>query len=122
MPNISITLFESLTPNQSGNPIVLPYESIKAKGCGYNGQTNGLHTVQYAVSLFDGEIVIQGALEVKPTEDDWFDIDSAKLSTAVGTTVSTTTATNFAGNFVWVRAVITRFAAGSINRVLFTHN
>ena len=119
MANISATLISSLTPSQTGVPIVLPFEGNKAKGCGYYGQTDGLHTVQYSVQEFVGKIVIQGSLEAKPTEDDWFDVDSL---TGGLPGLSITDLSNFTGNFVWVRAVVTQFTNGSINRVLLTHN
>lgn len=101
--------------------VALPIESNKAKGCGYYGQNDGMHTVQYTLNAFKGSIIIQGSLEGKPTDDDWFDIDSASvISPNVAVTLNTTK--NFTGNFVWVRAVVTQFDSGIINRVLFTHN
>jgi len=120
MANISATFFSSFTPTSSGTtPTVFPVESDKAKGCGYYGQSDGLHTVQYSVQNFVGRIVIQGSLEGKPTDDDWFDVDSI---TGVSPGMTITDVSSFKGNFVWVRAVIESFTAGNINRVQFTHN
>ncbi len=122
MASISATLIASLTPSQSGTPIELPYISEKAKGCGYYGQNDAMHTVQYTLGSFNGEIVMQGSLEALPTEDDWFDISDASITNQTVPGLSITTTKNFTGNFVWVRAVINQFSSGNINRVLFAHN
>ena len=119
MTTISSTLLGSTT---AGSQTALPIESSKAKGCGYYGQNDGLHTVQYVLNGFVGNIVIQGSLEGKPTDDDWFDIVTASITGTAPLGITTTTSKNFAGDFVWVRAVVPTFTSGNINRVLFTHN
>jgi len=124
MAAISTTLISSITAGASQSPPVvdvLPIESDKAKGCGYYGQNDGMHTVHYMLNAFKGSIIIQGSLEGKPTDDDWFDVTTASIINPT-TPLTTNSTKNFTGNFVWVRAVITAFDAGNINRVLFTHN
>lgn len=122
MANVSIILLPSMNASQVGQSLTLPIESVKAKGCGYNGQTDGLHTVQFAVQEFIGRILIQGSLEVNPTDDDWFDVESATLVGTGPLGLSTTITQNFTGNFVWVRAVVDQYTNGNVNQVLFTHN
>lgn len=112
------TLLASITPSQSGTPIVLPYHGEKVKGCGYYG-LDDVHTIQYAVEQFVGHVVIQGSLEVAPGEDDWFDVDSITGGGPLG--LSLTDVVSFEGNFVWVRAVIESFTSGSINRIQLTY-
>ena len=119
MTAISTTLISSVT---AGPQTVLPIESSKAKGCGYYGQNEGMHTVQFVINGFIGSIIIQGSLEGKPTDDDWFDISSASITGSPPLGTTTTVTKNFTGNFVWIRAVVPVFTAGNINRVLFTHN
>lgn len=119
MTAISSVLISSVT---AGDQTILPIESDKAKGCGYYGQNDGMHTVQFMLHGFKGSIVLQGSLEGKPTDDDWFDITSASISSTDPLGITTNTTRNFTGNFVWVRAVVTAFDAGNISRVLFTHN
>ena len=122
MANQATALFESLaTGPYDPNPPVLPIVSAKAKGCGYSGQTNGLHTVQFSTTgTFNGIIKIQGSLATTPSDTDWYDITS--LGNNVTPVPDQTTTTNFSGNHVWIRGIITAFSAGNINRVLFTHN
>ena len=119
MTAISSVLIPSVT---AGDQTILPIESSKVKGCGYYGQNDGMHTVQFMLTAFKGNIVLQGSLEGKPTDDDWFDIAAGSIEHDQPTGLTIHTAKNFAGNFVWVRAVVTKFDAGSINQVLFTHN
>ena len=119
MAAISSVLIPSVT---AGDQTILPIESNKAKGCGYYGQNEGMHTVQFMLNGFKGNIVLQGSLEGKPTDDDWFDIQAASISNEPLLPLTTNVTKNFTGNFVWVRAVVTSFDAGSIGQVLFTHN
>lgn len=117
MAEVSIVLFESLT---SGG-VTTPLASAEYKGVGYYGRSDGIHTVQYGLTNgFVGTIEIQGTLATIPTADDWAVIADATYTTAVP--VSDSLIFNFTGNFTWVRAVITDFTAGDINRVLYSHN
>lgn len=111
------TLIASTTPTQDGVTLSFPVIGSKVKGAGYYGKADATHTVQYSVQNFIGEIVVQGSLEVEPTDDDWFDMDSLSATSAT----SLTNISTFIGNFVWVRATINSFSAGSINRVQFSH-
>lgn len=120
MANQSTTLFSSITANPL---LVLPVLSDKAKGCGYNRQTNGMHTVQFTtVNGFVGVVKIQATLATTPAEEDWFDVDGMTLGDGLTPVVDQTELRNFTGNFVWVRGIITEFTAGNLNRVLYTHN
>ena len=123
MANQSTTLIPSITSAQIGISETLPILSERAKGCGYAGQSNGVHTVQYTtVNGFTGLIKIQGSLATAPEEADWYDIVGLRLGT-IGTPIADATVTqNFFGNHVWVRAIVTDFTAGEINRVLYAHN
>ncbi len=117
MANVSIPLFESLT--YTG--VTPPLASDEHKGTGYYGRQDGKHTVQYILTNnFIGEILIQGTLVTSPTETDWVTVTSASVTELVGLTDTFTR--TFGGNFVWIRAVITTFDAGDINRVLYMHN
>lgn len=134
MANLSVILFESIAPPQLGSPLyVFPMNSAEAKGCGYYGNSNGLHTVEYSTSNgFNGKIKMQATLATKPTEADWFDVVGTTLGDGINPVNPPIVSYNFTGNFVWVRAVIvgwgnrppnpTPLLLGSINRVLFTHN
>jgi hypothetical protein len=120
MATQSITLFPSIVANPQN---VFPMVSDKAKGAGFYGQTDALHTVQYSTTNgFVGIILMQATLELAPTEDDWFAVVNTLLGNGLTPVADQTLLVNFPGNFVWVRAVILSFAAGNINRVLYNHN
>jgi hypothetical protein len=102
-----------------------PYDGVSTtwssgqyKGNGYYGYTDGLHTITYSVSGFAGVLKFQASLATNPTENDWFDVPTTVIGDGI-TPVSGTYYFNFTGNFVWVRAHITNFSAGNINRVLY---
>ena len=121
MADQATNLFDSITTSSIPGP--LPCASIKAKGCGYHGQSNGLHTIQYTTqNHFVGNVVIQGTLATDPTDSDWYEIRDVGLGDGVTPVADGTVLVSFPGNHVWIRAVIVSFAAGDLNRVLFTHN
>ncbi len=118
MPSTSVTLiptttFGSASGNYDGN--ATGFNSIEAKGDGYYGYTDGLHTCAYYPAALVGSIKMQGTLVLNPTEADWFDITGTTLT--AGSPTSTAVTYNFTGNFVWLRAVVFDFTAGSISRV-----
>ena len=95
----------------------LNWFSNKFPGDGYYGYSDGLHTVSYNLVGFEGSICFQASLATSPTDADWFNIDESAVTSEQPT--NTTTFKNFSGNFVWVRAAITNFTAGTINKVLY---
>jgi len=88
------------------------------KGDGYYGYTDGLHTVSFKLTGFVGTIGMQASIATTPTAADWFDIDSTQVGDNINP-LSEVTFANFSGNFVWVRAAITNFTAGTINKVIY---
>jgi len=109
----------------------------KFKGDGYYGRSDGFHTVQSTVSDFVGSLEIQGTLSTNPTASDWFPVKLDSGTPAVDTTgkiisqdiskITYTTATsnvktyNFTGNYVFVRAVISNWTAGTVNSIKMNH-
>lgn len=85
----------------------LTFNSNPEKGTGYYGISSGLHTVTYSVSnTFAGTVTMQATLASTPTDSDWFDVDSTKMTRVYQNSNTTSTvATTFTGNFTWVRAV-----------------
>ena len=126
MANVPIVFFQSLTTSSTlanGKTITFPLASDKAKGCGYFGQTDAMHTVQFStVTHFNGLVKIQATLATDPQEADWFDVHGIQLGDGITPVPDATTTMNFTGNFVWVRAYIVSMTAGELNRILFTHN
>jgi len=106
----------------------LVYESIPAKGDGYYGNSDGLHTVMYTYdSNFIGTITMQATLATAPIEADWFDVtgttftqtDTSGNYNNIDVTVASDYK-NFTGNFVWVRGVVA-IDAGQVDSILFNH-
>ena len=121
MADSATTLFSSITT--SSLPTPLPVLSEKAKGCGYRGQSDPFHTVEFStIDGFIGIVKIQGTLATTPTEVDWYDIDGISIGDGVNPFPDVAFVVNFNGKHVWIRGVITAFSAGELNRVLLTHN
>jgi hypothetical protein len=107
----------------------------RAKGTGYYGRSDGIHTVQFRITGFKGVITIQGTLVDEPTDGDWFDITlenpgefsidttgliakSADVENIEYTTTTTESRTyNFTANVLWVRAKITEWTHGTVDFV-----
>lgn len=121
--------------------IVQPLTGDKFKGGGFYGQANGSHTVQWNLYNFVGSIGIQASLEILPTETDWFFVNLVSptgtseysIDTTGRVLASTTnkfeypTSTSgvfgytFIGNYVWIRAYITDWTAGTVNSINLSH-
>ena len=120
-----------LTTSTFSNSATL--QSDKVKGDAYFGTTDGLHTVMIDLAGFICTIKIQGTLEDTPSATDWFDIDLNEGKFSVDTTgliadvlldnltyaVAETSmkAYNCTGNFVWLRADVSNWTAGTISRI-----
>ena len=120
-----------LTTSTFSNSATL--QSDKVKGDAYFGTTDGLHTIAVDLNGFIGTIKIQGSLETTPTATDWFDIDLNEGKFSVDTTgliadvlldnltyaVAETSmkSYNITGNFVWLRADVSNWTAGTISRI-----
>lgn len=130
MPNLtSLLTYNAHEPNTD----VQILTGNRAKGTGYYGRSDGIHTVQFRITEFKGVITIQGTLVNEPTDNDWFNItlenpgefsiDTTGLisRTALTTTVEYSSATtvnetyNFTGNLMWIRAVITDWTRGTVD-------
>tara|TARA_R110000868_G_scaffold290953_6_gene551215 strand:- start:2941 stop:3294 length:354 start_codon:yes stop_codon:yes gene_type:complete len=68
-----------------------------------------LQTVNYSTNSFTGDLVLQATLSSDPGNDDWFTIHEFNGSTSDEVAFS-----NLTGNFVYIRAMIYEFGAGTI--------
>jgi hypothetical protein len=102
---------------------MLVYNSIKAKGDGYYGSSDGLHTVTYELnSDFVGTVTMQATLASAPVELDWFDVGDTGRQYRRTDYRSTSTVDyfNFTGNFVWVRSQV-KIVNGVVQAVSYNH-
>ena len=116
---IPSTSFGSATGNYDGTST--SFESDNTKGDGYYGFSDGVHTAQVRVTGFPGTVKFQGSLATTPTSTDWVDIAGAALAGDGSSLITNSYIYNFTGNYVWIRASITNFTAGSINTILLPH-
>lgn len=102
---------------------MLIYKSSRARGDGYFGGGDGLHTVMYtATADFHGTVTMQATLATEPIEADWFNVGNTSISynpLNVRTT-STVDYFNFTGNFVWVRGYVA-INAGTVQAIQLNH-
>lgn len=91
------------------NQTEMSYVGDKAKGDGFYGFSDGLHTVSFHVNAFTGRLFLEATLVEDPTENDWFyitlEIDQNYLQFDNETASRGVT---FTGNFVYVRASVDR--------------
>jgi len=102
---------------------VMTYTSMREKGDGYYGNSDGFHTVGYtATPTFVGTVTMQATLATEPTESDWFNIKDTTSSYTIFNvrTTSTVDLHNFTGNFVWVRGHI-RINDGAVEVIHYNH-
>ena len=113
---IPSTTFGSAVGNYDGSS--LSFTSDKHKGDGYYGYADGVHTVAVFPTNLEATIQMQATLATDPAETDWFDVSNAILGND-STAQSTATTFTFTGNFVWIRAKVTNFEAGTITKVQY---
>lgn len=116
---LSSTSFGEEAGNYDGSSSSFSSDGVKGKG--YNGITDGLHTVIGSVDKFVGIITIQGTLtDTSSTNDnDWFDI--ANLIGDGVSIVSNSAVNNFTVNATYIRARVTSFTAGHIKEIRIKH-
>ncbi len=117
-------IINNIMPKQSviilsGTTTVGTTVGDKYKADGYFGLTDGLHTVSYNTTAFDGTIKMQGTLAQTPSDNDFFDISGTTLG-GDSTVRSTTVAFNFTGNFTFVRAKVI-LTSGTVDKILYNY-
>ena len=87
-------------------------------GASFYNTAGGVQTALINVTGFLGRITFQATLNDIPDQAAWFDV------TTYGDPLSPTTqvtAVNLIGNFVYIRAVVSDFTAGTINSVILAY-
>lgn len=92
----------------------------KFKGDGFYGRSDGIHTVQYAITTFVGTVYIQATLASEPVEADWFTVYEQTYPLDGENSTTKSNIANFTGNYVWVRAKVV-YSGGTVNRILLNH-
>jgi hypothetical protein len=87
-------------------------------GASFYGTAGGIQTAYIQVTGFVGIITFQATLNDIADQAAWFDVDTYGDGIAA---ITETTSRNLIGNFVFVRAVVTDFTAGTINTVTLAY-
>lgn len=111
----SETILSEQTYNISGDA-VQSATGDAYKGDGYYGRSDGFHTIQYTLTGFIGTLNIQATLALEPAEEDWFTVYTQDYNDDTGSYL-----TNFTGNYVWIRATLADWTAGTVNSIKLNH-
>jgi hypothetical protein len=84
----------------------------------YYGGQGSLQTITYRLQNFVGNITIEASLDDLTNQARWFEIDTWGDGTE---TITGTRPVSVTGNFVWVRARIQGFDAGTIQAVTISY-
>jgi hypothetical protein len=102
----------------------LSFSGDRQKGVAYYLSTDFINTVRFQTDEFGGSIKIEASLEDDPTEDtDWFTIYTFPGDSTIdaSTVVTADYATGIYGKFVWIRATVEDFVAGTIDQVTLSY-
>lgn len=94
------------------------FDSDEVKAVDYYQGQGSLQTVFFRVTDFEGVITLQATLDYNADEANWFDVYEYSSSSSQITDYHPV---NLTGNFVWVRAAVTEFNAGTINSVSISY-
>lgn len=107
------------TPSGNYDGSSQDFSGEQQKAANYYGGFGGLQTVAFFFSGFQGRVKIQATLDSLPSQDDqWFDVLDVDYSSSA-TTASFSN--NITGNFVWLRARVEDFQAGTITQVTVSY-
>ena len=113
---LSTTSYGVASGNYDGSSLDFFSDVVRAVNF-YNGQ-GSIQTVTIIVAGFSGKITLQASLNDDPIQGAWFDVytyDQTLFPFTEHHSVSLT------GNYVWMRAEITDFEAGTINSITITY-
>lgn len=91
------------------NQTQMSYTGSPAKGDGYYGFSDGLHSVSVHAKSLVARVWLEATLLENPSEDDWFVIEIGKTTPYLefdGQTI--TRGVTFTGNFVFLRVSVDR--------------
>jgi hypothetical protein len=104
--------------NQQSTPGI--FDSGRKPGAGYHQKYDNLHTFVINLENWNGELRIQGTLDLFPGDDSWVDLTDFSGNSLSYTTGTGALTVNVRGNFIWIRAVGST-TAGTIQQIQFSH-
>lgn len=107
------------TPSGNYDGSSLDWSGVEQKAANYYGGYGQLQTIAFFLNAFQGRIKIEATLESTPTADNqWFTVNTFDSLEAVTTN---NFSVNIAGNFVWIRANVEGFTAGTITKLMISY-
>lgn len=107
------------TPSGNYDGSSLDWSGVEVKAANYYGGYGQLQTIAFFLNGFQGLIKIEATLESNPTSDaDWFKINEFD---SLAQPTSNNFPVNISGNFVWVRANVELFTAGTITKLTMSY-
>lgn len=109
---IPATTFGSAVENYDG--VATDFSGIPQKAAAYYSKDKSIQTLSWYLSNFVGVLTIEATLDEESDSTNYFPIHS------VGDGVTPLSENDFAnleGNYTWIRATITDFTAGVIQKV-----
>lgn len=97
----------------------LDFEGDRQKAASYYLQSNDLQTVALFTTALVGVVKIQASLATTPTASDWFDVYT--FPSDGSSEYTDNVSVNITGNFTWIRAAVTDFTAGTINKATLSY-
>lgn len=108
------------TPSGNYDGSSLSFTSDPIKAVGYYQGRGGLSTVVFRIESFVGEITIEATLDADPATAVWVPV--ADFGSGGSDNSSTDIyPVNVLGNYSWMRATVTGFEAGIIDKVTVTY-
>lgn len=108
------------TPSGNYDGSSQDFAGDREQAANYYGGFGGLQTVAFYLSEFQGRIDIEATLDSDPTTDDqWFSI--SRVDATDSSEITQNFSRNITGNFVWIRARVTDFEAGTITKVMLSY-
>jgi len=106
------------TPSGNYDGSSTGFSGDPAKAASYYSNRGDLQTVAFYLNGFIGTILIQGTLESDSTTSEWFDLYTLGDG---NTAITNNSSTNVAGNFTWIRATVSDFSAGTIDKIVLSY-
>ena len=119
--SIESTIILNSVGDQSTDFTAFTFTS-KFKGAGYHRLHSGVHTMQFDLDQFEGQIKVQATLLLYPGETDWVDLEyqsGSQIEASDSTPLTSSFFRTILGNWVWIRVGYI-LEQGSITQVRYT--
>ena len=114
---LSTTTYGTPSGNYDGSS--QDWSGDRQQAAAYYGGYGDLQTIAFYFNGFQGTIKLEATLDSDPTLDsEWFVVSTVDASS---TPSSTNLSRNITGNFVWIRANVENFSAGTITKVAMSY-